>query len=85
MEVPMLKSVESENLKKLREVVTLLEAHDFDFEDHNYQKLTEEIDDLIHVEMDKINHSNNKSCKLKAYEALFTSIISLIEGSKHLI
>jgi inosine/xanthosine triphosphate pyrophosphatase family protein len=85
MEVQMLKNVESENLKKLREVVTLLEAHDFDFEDNDYQKLTCEIDDLIHVEMDKINQANNKSCKLKAYEALFTSIITLIEGSKHLI
>ena len=60
MEVPMLKNVESENLKKLREVVTLLETHDFDFEDHNYQKLTEEIDDLIHVEMDKINQAKQK-------------------------
>ena len=81
----MLKNVESENLKKLREVVTLLEAHVFDFEDNDFQKLTCEIDDLIHVEMDKINQANNKSCKLKAYEALFTSIITLIEGSKHLI
>jgi len=77
---------ESENLKKLREIVKEIESQEFDFNDDNdYQRLTESIDDLIHVEMKKINCESNKDCKLKSYEALFTSIITLLESSKHLI
>ena len=77
---------ESENLKKLREVIKEIELQKFDFDnDHDYERLTESIDNLIHDEMGKINSETNKECKLKSYEALFTSIITLIEGSKHLI
>lgn len=77
---------ESENLKKLREIVKEIESQDFDFsDDHDYERLTKNIDDLIHVEMKKINCETNKECKLKSYEALFTSIITLLEGTKHLI
>jgi len=77
---------ESENLKKLREVIKEIELQKFDFDnDHDYERLTESIDNLIHDEMGKINSETNKECKLKSYEALFTSIIALIEGSKHLI
>lgn len=77
---------ESENLKKLRQIVKEIELQEFDFEDDNdYQRLTESIDNLIHNEMSKINCETNKECKLKSYEALFTSIITLLESSKHLI
>ena len=77
---------ESENLKKLRQIVKDIESQEFDFsDDKDYQRLTESIDDLIHNEMSKINCETNKDCKLKSYEALFTSIITLLEGSKHLI
>lgn len=78
--------VESENLKMLRQIVKEIESQKFDFsDDKDYQRLTESIDDLIHVEMGKINCETNKECKLKSYETLFTSIITLLEGSKHLI
>lgn len=77
---------ESENLKKLREIVKEIESQEFDFSnDSDYERLTESIDNLIHVEMKKINCETNKDCKLKSYEALFTSIITLLESSKHLI
>lgn len=78
--------VESENLKKLREIVKEIEVQKFDFtDDHDYQRLTESIDNLIHVELKKINCETNDGCKLKSYESLFTSIITLLEGSKLLV
>jgi len=77
---------ESENLKKLREIITEIENQKFNFsDDDDYQRLTESIDNLIHKEMDKINCESNKDCKLKSYEALFTSILGLIEGAKHIL
>jgi hypothetical protein len=77
---------ESENLKKLREIVKEIDEKNFDFgNDNDYERLTKNIDDLIHVEMKKINCETNKDCKLKSYETLFTSIITLLEGTKHLI
>lgn len=77
---------DSENLKKLRQIVKEIELQEFDFSNEDdYQRLTESIDNLIHNEMSKINCETNKECKLKSYEALFTSIITLLEGSKHLI
>lgn len=77
---------ESENLKKLHEIVKQIESKDFTVsDDNNYHKLTKNIDNLIHTEMDKINCESNKDCKLKSYEALFTSILGLIEGTKHLL
>jgi hypothetical protein len=77
---------ESENLKKLREIITEIENQKFNFsDDDDYQRLTESIDNLIHKEMDKINCELNKDCKLKSYEALFTSILGLIEGAKHIL
>lgn len=78
--------VESENLKKLREIVKEIENQEFDFNnDYDYERLTDSIDNLINVEMKKINCETNKDCKLKSYEALFTSITTLLESSKHLI
>lgn len=78
--------VESENLKKLREIVKEIENQEFDFNnDYDYERLTDSIDNLINVEMKKINCETNKDCKLKSYEALFTSIATLLESSKHLI
>ena len=77
---------DSENLVKLRKVIKEIETQNFNFDDDNdYQRLTESIDNMIHNEMGKINCESNKECKLKSYEALFTSIIGLLEGSKHLI
>jgi hypothetical protein len=77
---------ESENLKKLREIVKEIDNQIFDFDsDSDYERLTKSIDDLIHIEMGKINSETNKDCKLKSYESLFTSIITLLEGTKHLI
>lgn len=77
---------DSENLVKLRQVIKEIETQNFNFDDDNdYQRLTESIDSMIHNEMGKINSESNKECKLKSYEALFTSIIGLLEGSKHLI
>ena len=77
---------ESENLKKLREIVKEIESQDFDFSnDHDYERLTNSIDDLIHVEMKKINCETNKECKLKSYESLFNSIIYLIENKKAIV
>lgn len=77
---------DSENLVKLRQVIKEIETQNFNFDDDNdYQRLTESIDSMIHNEMGKINCESNKECKLKSYEALFTSIIGLLEGSKHLI
>jgi hypothetical protein len=77
---------ESENLKKLREIIKEIESKNFILsDDTNYHKLTENIDTLIHKEMGKINCESNKDCKLKSYEALFTSILGLIEGTKHLL
>lgn len=77
---------ESENLKKLREIVNEIENQKFNFsDDDDYQRLTESIDNLIHKEMGKINCESNKDCKLKSYEALFTSILGLIEGAKHIL
>jgi hypothetical protein len=81
----MIKS-ESENLKKLRKIIEEIESKDFSIsDDSNYHRLTESIDVLIHKEMGKINCESNKDCKLKSYEALFTSILGLIEGTKHLL
>jgi hypothetical protein len=77
---------ESENLKKLREIVIEIENRKFNFsDDDDYQRLTESIDNLIHKEIGKINCESNKDCKLKSYEALFTSILGLIEGAKHIL
>ena len=78
--------VESENLKKLREIVKEIENQEFDFNnDNDYERLTDSIDNLISVEMKKINCETNKDCKLKSYEVLFTSIATILESSKHLI
>lgn len=77
---------ESENLIKLRQIVKEIELQEFDFgNDKDYQRLIESVDSLIHNEMGKINCETNKDCKLKSYETLFTSIVTLLEGSKHLI
>jgi len=77
---------ESENLKKLRQIVAEIDSQKFNFSDNNdYQRLTESIDNLIHNELNKINCESNKDCKLKSYEALFTSILGLIEGAKHMV
>lgn len=78
--------VESENIKKLREIVKEIENQEFDFNnDNDYERLTDSIDNLICVEMKKINCETNKDCKLKSYEVLFTSIATILESSKHLI
>ena len=78
--------VESENIKKLREIVKEIENQEFDFNnDNDYERLTDSIDNLISVEMKKINCETNKDCKLKSYEVLFTSIAAILESSKHLI
>jgi len=43
---------ESENLKKLREIVIEIENQKFNFsDDDDYQRLTESIDNLIHKEI----------------------------------
>jgi hypothetical protein len=77
---------ESENLVKLRQIVKEIESHEFDFsDDKDYQRLIGSIDNLIHHEMNKINCETNKDCKLKSYETLFASVVTLLEGSKHLI
>lgn len=77
---------ESENLRKLHEIVKQIESKNFIVsDDKGYYKLTKNIDSLIHTEMNKINCESNKDCKLKSYEALFTSILGLIEGTKHLL
>jgi hypothetical protein len=56
--------VESENLKKLREIVREIENQEFDFNnDYDYERLTDSIDNLINVEMKKINCETNKDCK----------------------
>jgi hypothetical protein len=77
---------ESENIKKLRQIVTEIENQNFNFDnDDDYKRLTENIDDLIHVEMKKINCETNKECKLKSYETLFASILTILEGTKHIM
>lgn len=77
---------ESENLIKLRQIVKEIESQKFDFgDDKDYQRLIESIDNLIHHEMSKINCETNNDCKLKSYETLFASVVTLLEGSKHLI
>lgn len=77
---------ESENLTKLRQIVKEIESQEFDFgDDKDYHRLIESVDNLIHNEMSKINCETNKECKLKSYETLFTSIITILESSKHLI
>lgn len=77
---------ESENLTKLRQIVKEIESQEFNFDDDkDYQRLIESIDNLIHNEMGKISCETNKDCKLKSYETLFTSVVTLLEGSKHLI
>lgn len=77
---------ESENLVKLRQIVKEIESKEFDFgDDKDYQRLIESVDNLIHNEMGKINCETNKDCKIKSYETLFASIITILEGSKHLI
>ena len=53
--------VESENIKKLREIVKEIENQEFDFNnDNDYERLTDSIDNLISVEMKKINCETNK-------------------------
>jgi len=77
---------ESENLIKLRQIVKEIESQKFDFSnDKDYQRLIGSIDNLIHHEMSKISCETNKDCKLKSYETLFASVVTLLEGSKHLI
>jgi hypothetical protein len=77
---------ESENLVKLRQIVKEIESKEFDFgDDKDYQRLIESVDDLIHNEMSKINCETNKDCKIKSYETLFASIVTILESSKHLI
>ena len=77
---------ESENIKKLRQIVTEIENQNFNFDnDDDYKRLTENIDGLIHVEMKKINCETNKECKLKSYETLFASILTILEGTKHIM
>ena len=79
---------ESENLKRLREILKEIEVQDFNFtqdQEKEYQKMTLDIDHLIHEEISKINCETNKECKLKSYETLFNSIIYLIENKKAII
>jgi hypothetical protein len=75
---------ESENIIKLREIVKKMEDDDLEFE-VGYKKITNQIDDLVHKEILKITSEKNKDSKIKCYEALFTTIISMIEGGKHII
>lgn len=77
---------ESENLMKLRQIVKEIESQEFNFDDDkDYQRLIESVDNLIHNEMGKISCETNKDSKLKSYETLFTSVVTLLESSKHLI
>ena len=77
---------ESENLIKLRQIVKEIETQEFDFsDDKDYHRLIESVDDLIHNEMSKINCETNKECKLKSYETLFASILTILEGTKHIM
>ena len=78
----------SENLQKLEKLINKLETTDFVFESDNddyYLKLTRKIDYLIHDELKKIELEKNNSNKLRCYESLFTSVICLLEGVKHIV
>jgi len=78
----------SENLQKLEKLINKLETTDFVFESDNddyYLKLTRKIDYLIHDELKKIELEKNHNNKLRCYESLFTSVICLLEGVKHIV
>lgn len=81
----------SDNLKKLHEIVNILESKDYkvniDFDSNNpqYKKLTEKIDTLIHQELKKLEFEQDNNNKLQCYEALFTSVIGLLEGVKQIV
>jgi len=78
----------SENLQKLEKLINKLETTDFVFESDNddyYLKLTRKIDYLIHDELKKIELEKNNNNKLRCYESLFTSVICLLEGVKHIV
>lgn len=85
----MAKIKESENLKKLHEIVEIIESHKDQFEIDNsisqYKELTEKIDSLIHAELKKLKFENDNTSKLKCYEALFTTILSLLDGVKQVV
>ena len=80
---------ESENLKKLHEIVEIIESHKDQFEIDDsmsqYKELTEKIDSLIHAELKKLEFENDNTSKLKCYEALFTTIVGLLEGAKQVV
>lgn len=78
-----------ENLKKLREIVEIMESQKdkFEFDDSmpDYTELTDKINNLIHEELKKIQYEDDDRIKLKSYETLFTSIIGLLEGVKQIV
>lgn len=80
---------ESENLKKLHEIVKVIELHKnqfgIDYSVSQYKDLTEKIDSLIHVELKKLEFENDNNSKLKCYETLFTTIVGLLEGIKQVV
>lgn len=79
----------SENLQKLHEIVEILESqkNQFEIDDSmsQYKELTEKIDSLIHTELKKLEFEKDSSSKLKCYEALFTTIVGLLEVTKQIV
>lgn len=78
---------ESENLKKLHEIVKIFESQKetSNINDIQHKELNEKIDSLIHHELKKIEYEDDNNSKLKCYETLFTTIIGLLEGAKQII
>jgi len=79
----------SDNLKKLREIVGKMESQKEIFEMEEsipyHDELTDKINGLIHDGLNNLTHEQNDRVKLKNYEALFTSIIAVFEGVKQMV
>lgn len=79
---------ESENLQKLRKIVSELESKDIQFQmesSNQYKDLTDKIDGLIHEELKKLEFEKSSKNKLQCYEALFASVVCLLEGVKQVV
>jgi len=78
-----------ENLKKLHEIVNVMESQKEILEHEDsipyHDELTNKINRLIHNGLKELSQETNDRKKIKNYELLFSSIIGVLEGVKQIV
>lgn len=71
--------MEQDNLVRLRELVGVLETQEDTF---GYEKTLKEVEGIIKEELKIINNLKKTDSKLRHYETICTSILSVISATK---